>query len=120
MKTLLAICFTVLFVAGAANADVTGLSIKFGGGCYKGNTKGNCVIKVTAAGTELSGAGVQLYSSMSQKGPWKRYSNRVKELSATGLAQYKIRNIAGACFEVRTAKNGNDKPDITSRKLCEK
>lgn len=107
-----------LLMASVANADVTALSVKFGGGCSSTNT-GTCTIKVTASGTDLDQSAVVLQRGTSQKGPWRYVSKTSRSLSATGRAQFRFANQDG-WYRAVTAPNGNDAADIRSRAIQEK
>jgi hypothetical protein len=106
--------------ASLAHADVDALALRFAGGCTTANTNGSCTLRVTATGTELSREGVQLYVAAKQGERFVRVSPRVKPLSENGQASYRVKNTPGGCYQVRTAPNGNDAPDVVSRAVCEK
>lgn len=104
----------------SASADVTGITMKFGGGCIKTNPTGSCILKPRFAGFDLDTETAILYSCTSARGGCKRYGQRLHPVSEAGEVYMRIKNIAGGCFQVRTGPNGNEKPDIRSRILCEK
>lgn len=112
---------SALLLVGAAtsNADVTGLTARFAGGCNTSNTTGSCTIKVSASGTDLGSETVRIYAADSRNGPFNPISSRVHSLSSSGLASVRIANSRGPCFQARTGPNGNDKPDAKSRAICE-
>lgn len=116
----IASCSAVFAVsAGVASADVLDLNLKFGGGCVPTNVGGTCVLRVHAEGTDLDTEGVQLYYRTQKMSSFKRYSNRIYPLSATGYARLSIANRSNTCYQVRTAPNGNEKPDVRSNVVCE-
>ena len=119
MRTLAALA-VLTGTASLAHADVDALALRFAGGCATANTDGNCNLRVTATGTELSDQGVQLYVAARQGERFQRVSPRVKPLSESGQASYRVKNTPGACYQVRTAPNGNDATDVVSRAVCEK
>jgi hypothetical protein len=121
MKKYLVIVGLLFITAAATNnaqAAVTGLKIKFAGGCLKANTSGACVIKATASGTELSSSTVQLLSSTSSRGNYRALSPRVHSLSANGFAAFSFKNVAGGCFIAVTRKNPGGR-SVRSRAICE-
>lgn len=103
-----------------ASADVTAISMKFGGGCIKTNPTGSCILKPRFSGFDLETETAILYSCTSARGGCKRYGQRLHPVSDAGEVHMRIKNIPGGCFQVRTGPNGNEKPDIRSRILCEK
>ncbi len=111
--------FVAAALAGVAHADVDGLTIRFGGGCLTDNTTGNCTIKVTATGTDLDTESVRLYTAADSTSALKLISSRTHALSSSGTALFRIKNVPGGCFQVRTGPNGNSKPDAKSRTKCE-
>jgi len=117
-KTLALIGFLVAGVQ-QGYADVDSIKIRYGGGCFSGNVAGGCVIRVVAQGTDLDSEGLWIYTGK-DKDSLSRLSARVRPLSADGLATYRIKNVSGGCFRVRTSANGNAKPDRYSNILCEK
>ena len=122
MKKLAIIAAIVGFMAIGqqnASADASGITIRFGGGCNAANTTGTCIIKVAVSGTELDSETVQLYTAAKSGDALKRVSSRLKGVSASGQASFRVRNVAGGCYQVRTGPNGDDKPDTKSRTLCE-
>jgi hypothetical protein len=110
----------LLFVAADASADVTGITLRFGGGCTKSNISDGCVLRPRFSGFELDTETAVLYTCSTPQGGCRRYSPRIRLVSAAGEVYMRIKNIPGGCFEVRTGPNGNEKPDVRSRILCEK
>lgn len=104
----------------AASADVTGIAMRFGGGCVTSNATGSCVLKPRFSGFDLATETAVLYTCTSSRGQCKRYSSRLHPVSEVGEVSMRIKNISGGCFQVRTGRNGNDKPDVRSNILCEK
>jgi hypothetical protein len=104
----------------AASADVSGISLRFGGGCVKSNTTGSCVLKPRFSGFDLETETAVLYTCTSARGECVRFSPRLHPVSEAGEVSMRIKNIPGGCFQVRTGPNGNDKPDARSQILCEK
>jgi hypothetical protein len=83
----------------------------------KSNT-GTCYIHARADGSNLNRDALRLY--VGSKGSLRLASPRKKSLSATGRAVFSIKNTPGACYQVRTAPNGNSRPDFASAVLCER
>lgn len=109
----------VLFTGQVATADVSSIKMKFGGGCRTSNTSGACVLKPRFSGFDLDTETAMLYTCESTRGNCRRYTRRRHPVSEAGEVYMRIKNIPGACFQVRTGPNGNDKPDKKSRILCE-
>ena len=103
-----------------AAADVTSITLSFGGGCKSSNTSGSCVLKPRFSGFDLQSETALLYTCGLARGQCKQYSSRQHPVSEAGEVYMRIRNISGACFQVRTGPNGNDRPDVRSQILCEK
>jgi len=103
-----------------ASADVSGVALRFGGGCLSSNTSGSCVLKSTFSGFDLDTETAVLYTCSSAQGGYRQYSLRTHPVTAAGEAAMRIKNIPGGCFQVRSGPNGNNKPDARSRILCEK
>ena len=103
----------------SAHADVTRIRISFAGGCASGNTTGGCTIKTRASGFDLDTEFFELYVSSGPSAALHRASRSYSFVDASGVGRSRIRNIPGGCFQMRTAPNGNDKPDIHSNILCE-
>lgn len=116
-KFIVAAAFGVIAIS-SAHAEVTKLKLSFGGGCTSSN-KGNCVLEVTAEGTDLETESVRLYSGAS-KDSLKQVSSKSRTLTSEGRASYRVRNTPGGCYQVRTAPNGNGVSDHKSRVICEK
>lgn len=119
-KGLVAASLVSVIVSASAFADVAGLRAKFKGGGLTANTTGNVYVGVVASGTDLATEGVQLWVAEGPGKSFRKVSNRVKPLSATGYAEFKVKNTPGGCYKVATAPNGNDKPDHVSNTICEK
>jgi hypothetical protein len=100
-------------------ADVDSLTIRYGGGCTSDNSTGSCTIRVMAQGTDLDGEGLWIYTGKDQES-LTRLSPRVRPLNADGSATYRVKNVSGGCYRVRTSPNGNEKPDRLSNILCER
>ena len=111
---------SLLIVTADASADVSGITLRFGGGCLKSNSSGSCVLKSTFSGFDLDTETAVLYTCASQNGRCTQYSLRTHPVTSEGDVSMRIKNIPGGCFQVRTGPNGNDKPDAHSRILCEK
>jgi hypothetical protein len=103
----------------SAHADIVRLNARFAGGCVKSNTTGSCVIKVRADGYNFKRDALQLYSG-SSRNSLKLASQRRRALAYDGHAIYRVKNIPGGCYQVRTAPNGNNRSDHASAVLCEK
>lgn len=101
----------------AAQADIRRINIHFGGGCASSNT-GSCSIHVRADGYNFKRDALRLF--LGQKGSLKLASPRNRPLTSTGRAVFRVKNIPGGCYQVRTAPNGNKRPDHASPILCEK
>jgi hypothetical protein len=110
----------MLFASATANADVSGITVRFGGGCVKTNTSGSCVLKPRFSGFDLDTETAVLYTCSTSRGGCRKYSSRLHPVSVAGEVSMRIKNIPGGCFQVRTGPNGNDKPDVRSRIQCEK
>lgn len=117
---IMAIIIGSLAMPSLASADVDSIKIRFGGGCVSSNTDSSCTIKSVFSGTELEAEGAALYVCATPKS-CRLYSSRFRPVPVDGSAVVmRFRNIPGACFQIRTAPNGNEKPDVQSRTLCEK
>ena len=119
MKQVVGALGFLVLCAQSSYADVDRLTIRYGGGCVSSNLRGSCTIRVTAQGTDLDSEGVWIYTGASRS-TLRRRSPRVRPLSVEGYATYRIKNVAGGCYRVRTSPNGNLKPDRYSNILCEK
>ena len=104
-------------VAQSAYADLSALTLRFGGGCSVDNTS-TCTLKVTGTGTSLSGTAVQLRHASSSTGTFTLVSSRTHTLDSSGKTSYRVSNQAG-CWKVTTANNGDDVADVSSNKKCE-
>lgn len=118
MKKIVAAALLSAVSFTSAHAEVTKLAAAFAGGCTPSST-GNCVIEVTAEGTELDTDAVRLYSGAS-KDSLRQVSSRNRDLTSEGRATYRVKNTPGGCYQVRTAPNGNGSSDHKSRVICEK
>lgn len=94
--------------------------MKFGGGCLKSNISGACVLKPRFSGVDLDTETAVLYQCQSSRGQCRPYSRRRHPVRVAGEVYMRIKNIPGACFQVRTGPNGNDRPDVSSKIVCEK
>lgn len=105
-------------LASVSQAEVTGLAIRFGGGCFSDHI-GACTLKVTASGSsfDTDGDTVQLRYGKDRTS-MRLISKRTISLDSTGRASKRIFNLPG-CFQAITGPNGNDKPDLHSRIICE-
>ncbi len=110
----------VLSFISQARADVSEIKLAFGGGCTKQNTTGGCVLKPRFSGFDLDTESALLYLCSTPRAGCKRYSSRLHPVSEAGEVSMRIKNIPGGCFQIRTGPNGNEKPDIRSRIVCEK
>jgi|GEM_PF-2273236 len=119
LNILLGVVTAFTFVTTAA-ADVSGIAMKFGGGCIKTNRTGSCILKPRFAGFDLETETAMLYTCANANGGCKLYTQKLHPVSDAGEVYMRIKNIPGGCFQVRTGPNGDDKPDVKSRILCEK
>ncbi len=110
---------TRAFVSVAA-ADVTGITMKVGGGCVSTNKTGSCILRPRFSGFDLETETAVLYACANARGLCRELSPRQHPVSEAGEVYMRIKNIPGGCFQVRTGPNGNDKPDVKSKILCEK
>jgi|GEM_PF-6933600 len=86
-----------------ANAEISDLRIRFKSGCVRENTDGACTIKVAASGSDFDSSDrVTLYASTGPNQPFRRITNHWRQLSSRGTTVTNIKNIPGACFQVRT------------------
>jgi hypothetical protein len=124
MKKTLILALLSLTVLGSAitsaSADVSSIGIRFAGGCTSSNSTGGCTIKTVASGSYLDLEFFELYVSNGPSAPFHRASAHYSFVDASGVGRSRLRNIPKACFQMRTAPNGNDKPDAHSNVLCEK
>ena len=119
MKKIVAVAVTALLAfATSASADVSAIKLRFGGGCTSSNTNGICILKASASGTDLGSETVRVYTGADQKS-LKLVSKRTHALSSSGGVVIRATNNPGGCFQVKTGPNGNDKPDVSSNKVCE-
>lgn len=117
--TSAAVALALAALSNVAFADVSSLTARFAGGCSESNTTGSCAIKVSATGSDLGSEGVLLLHSDTLNGHYAKVSKNARSLSDSGQATFRFRNAKG-CYKVTTAENGNDKPDVTSHRICEK
>ncbi|CAB4141215.1 hypothetical protein UFOVP410_54 [uncultured Caudovirales phage] len=122
MKNIIKVAVIGLFcgVSQVALADVSAIKSWFGGGCLSSNLTSGCTIKSQFEGFDLDKETAALYTCTSQEGSCTLYSPRVRRVDSTGKVVMRIKNIPGGCFQVRTGRNGNNRPDAKSKILCEK
>lgn len=123
MRKLALFCGLVLMggVAGMnpASAEVTGIKISFAGGCTAENQSGSCTLRIVASGSDLDTEEFELYTSDKSNTRMKRASLHNSSVGESGVGHARLRNRPGACFQLRTARNGDDTPDVYSRTICE-
>jgi hypothetical protein len=119
MKKILILTALLVVDVKPGYADVDSLTIRYGGGCTSDNATGSCTIPVTAQGTDLGVEGLWIYTGKDQDS-LSRLSPRVRSLDADGSSTYRVKNVSGGCYRVRTSPNGNEKPDRLSNILCER
>jgi hypothetical protein len=99
----------VLNTSSVAKAEIEGLQIRFRGGCVEENVSGRCSIAVKASGYDFTTADrVTLYASEGRDRPMRRLTNHWRNLNDLGQTITNIRNIPGACFQVRTWTERDD------------
>jgi hypothetical protein len=99
----------VLNTSSVAKAEIEGLQIRFKGGCVEENVTGRCSIAVRASGYDFTtGDRVTLYVSEGRDKPMRRLTNHWRNLNDRGQTIANIRNIPGACFQVRTWTERDD------------
>ena len=99
----------VLNISSVAKAEIEGLQIRFKGGCVEENVTGRCSIAVRASGYDFATTDrVTLYVSESRNKPMRRLTNHWRNLNDRGQTIANIRNIPGACFQVRTWTERDD------------
>lgn len=118
MKKILVLAVLLVVGVKPGYADVDSLTIRYGGGCRSDNSTGSCTIRVMAQGTDLGVEGLLIYTGKNPES-LSRLSPRVRSLDADGSATYRVKNVSGGCYRVRTSPNGNEKPDRFSNILCE-
>jgi len=118
-RNSIAAALLVVVVSSTAFAEVASLHAKFKGGGRVSNTTGSVSIAVTASGSDLATDSVQLWVAEGAGKSFKKVSNRLRVLSTTGTATFRVKNIPGGCYKVVTGPNGNDKPDHASNVICE-
>ncbi len=113
--TAVAVIATSLFIAGSAYAEVTGITMRFAGGCTSTNTTGSCTIKATASGTDLSAESLSLQKSTTgSRGNYRNFGYpRVP--TDSGYASWKFKNDPStkACYRVKDVAS-----NVRSRELC--
>lgn len=119
MTCLVLTVVTSIVAGGTAMADITSLRISFAGGCSSENITGSCLIKTLASGSDLDAEQLDLYVSDGPKAPLQRASMHHSRLNASGVGRSRVRNRLGGCYQMRTAANGNDVPDVKSNLICE-
>jgi len=103
-----------------ATAEITRLRISFAGGCVYENITGSCSIKTVASGDNLDAERLVLYVSATPKSSMQRASMHFSSVNESGVGRSRLRNRPGGCFQMRTAPNGDDVPDVLSNVICEK
>lgn len=99
----------LLNTPSVAKAEIDGLQIRFKGGCVEENVSGRCSIAVRASGFDFTTADrITLYVSEGRNQPMRRISNHWRHLNERGQTIANIRNIPGACFQVRTWTDRDD------------
>ena len=99
----------LLNTPSVAKAEIDGLQIRFKGGCVEENVSGRCSIAVRASGFDFTTADrVTLYVSEGRNQPMRRISNHWRHLNERGQTIANIKNIPGACFQVRTWTDRDD------------
>lgn len=116
------LAFGMFCGVSSANADVQSLHVQFGGGCSSTNKTGSCTLKVAARGSSLDTEGVLFEHAPAAAGPYSLISKRPRNLSSSGRITARFKNIpvAGTCYRVTTADNGNAAPDVISNTVCVK
>jgi hypothetical protein len=117
--TVALVALVMSSVVSNARAEVSSISLRFGGGCLTSNTTGSCVLKPRFAGFDLETETAVLFVCSNARGGCRKYSPRLHPVSEAGEASIRIKNIPGGCFQVRTGPNGNDLPDAASPIVCE-
>lgn len=102
--SMLLLASVVTFGAGSnAQAEISDLRIHFKGGCQEENLTGACHIRISASGFDFDPQDrVALYASSGPNEPMRRISNHWRYVSDRGTTVANIKNIPGACFQVRT------------------
>lgn len=99
----------VLGTSSVAKAEIEGLQIRFKGGCVEENVSGRCSIAIRASGFDFSTADrVTLYVSAGRNQPMRRMTNHWRQLNERGQTIANIKNVPGACFQVRTWTDRDD------------
>jgi len=102
-----------------AKAEVSSVRISFAGGCTAENAQGSCTLRIVASGSDLETEKFELYASDKPNSQMKRVSLHNSSVDESGVGRSRVRNRPGGCFQIRTARNGNDAPDVYSRTICE-
>jgi hypothetical protein len=99
----------VLSTSCVAKAEIDGLQIRFKGGCVEENVSGRCSIAIRASGFDFSTADrVTLYVSSGRNQPMRRMTSHWRQLNDRGQTIANIKNVPGACFQVRTWTDRDD------------
>jgi hypothetical protein len=99
----------VFNTSSVAKAEIDGLQIRFKGGCVEENLSGRCSIAIRASGFDFSTADrVTLYVSAGRNQPMRRMTNHWRQLNERGQTIANIKNVPGACFQVRTWTDRDD------------
>lgn len=107
--TYLVAAVTLLNMPSLAKAEIDGIQIRFKGGCTEENASGRCSIAVRASGFDFTTADrITLYVSAGRNQPMRRISNHWRHLNERGQTIANIKNIPGACFQVRTWTDRDD------------
>lgn len=117
-KNFLVSCLLALLMAlpGIVFADVDSIVIKLGGGCRPSNTRGNCTVRATAAGSELGDEALTLQRASSPRARFRDVKTR--DLNNSGRVSFVFRNKTG-CYRAETARNGDQQQDVRSNVVCE-
>lgn len=99
----------VLSTSSVAKAEIEGLQIRFKGGCVEENVSGRCSIAIRGSGFDFSTADrVTLYVSTGRNQPMRRMTSHWRQLNERGQTIANIKNVPGACFQVRTWTDRDD------------
>lgn len=102
-----------------AKAEVSSVRISFAGGCTAENAQGSCTLRIVASGSDLETEKFELYASDKPNSQMNRVSLHNSSVDESGVGRSRVRNRPGGCFQIRTARNGNENRDVYSRVLCE-
>ncbi len=101
--------------ASTAFAEVTGISMKFAGGCSSTNTTGSCKIKALASGSDFSSD--KLYLQKTSGGPRGNFVNvgRPRTPADNGYTEWRFKNdpSTSVCYRVKSYDS-----NIRSRMQC--